>query len=378
MIRHTFAVICLVGVLGCGGTGAHLHLDTDEVTPKGKISVHFVALDSFAENAWIGIIPSSVPHGSESTNDGHDISFQYISGRTEGTMMFTAPAAPGSYDFRMHDTDSDGTEVTAVTFTVRWPEGSGENASLSLDRTDFAPNDEIQVHFTAEREFASNGWVGIVPSSVPHGSESENDRHDLAYEYLSGRFGGTMTFTAPSEPGSYDFRMHDTDNEGREVASVSFRVLAQGSSVWQSPAIEPTAAPHATGEAQIARNDVNEVFVLNTGFFSETRFGNPKRANVQFQIPADEMSNPRRIEFTLDATRAGDHLVDNTTTWFRYVADGGQIFEPTRPCTIVVTRPFTGGPESVFRGEIPPCPVHSAGIDYTISASFEMRGEPAE
>jgi hypothetical protein len=34
-----------------------------------------------------------------------------------------------------------------------------------------------------------------------------------------------MVFTAPSEPGEYDLRMHDTDSNGKEIASVSFKVV---------------------------------------------------------------------------------------------------------------------------------------------------------
>lgn len=38
------------------------------------------------------------------------------------------------------------------------------------------------------------------------------------------RWGGVLTFRAPEQAGSYDFRMHDTDNGGREVAYVTFTV----------------------------------------------------------------------------------------------------------------------------------------------------------
>jgi hypothetical protein len=63
-----------------------------------------------------------------------------------------------------------------------------------------------------------------VPSHVPHGSEAENDKNDIAYQYLKGMQSGTMIFKAPAKIGAYDFRMHDTDNNGKEVASVSFQV----------------------------------------------------------------------------------------------------------------------------------------------------------
>lgn len=105
-------------------------------------------------------------------------------------------------------------------------EAQSSAASLKLTRDRYAPGEAIVVNFTAPEGYASNAWIGIIPSRVPHGSEAENDRHDLSYQYLQKRASGNMTFIAPKEPGEYDLRLHDTDNNGREVASVSFRVDA--------------------------------------------------------------------------------------------------------------------------------------------------------
>lgn len=160
------------------------------------------------------------------------------------------------------------------------------------------------------------------------------------------------------------------------------------------------AAPEgATGEAVIVKDGVKEVYPLNTGFFSETRFDDPKKAEIQFQFPGEEFSNARRIEMTLDATKAGTHYADGKaindsmfhdkelnigeqtpegrTAIFRFVADGGQIFPPKDACVINITSSYTATPNGVFAGEISDCIVHSAGIDYNISSViFIMRGVP--
>ena len=99
-------------------------------------------------------------------------------------------------------------------------------ASLRLSRDRYAPGDAIEVTFTASPDYAGNAWIGIIPSWVAHGSEAENDRHDLSYQYLQKQASGSMTFIAPKEPGDYDLRLHDSDNNGKEVASVSFQVIA--------------------------------------------------------------------------------------------------------------------------------------------------------
>lgn len=116
------------------------------------------------------------------------------------------------------------------------PGGSGRPA-LWLDRTTVAPGQTVTVHFKGAEGFAENAWIGIVPSGVPHGNERTNDDHDLAYQYLHGRVAGSLTFKAPVRPGSYDFRMHDTDDYGREMASVTFRVVSSGQG---SPPHKPT------------------------------------------------------------------------------------------------------------------------------------------
>ncbi|MCI5144490.1 MAG: hypothetical protein D3923_02965 [Candidatus Electrothrix sp. AR3] len=200
-----------------------MHLNKNNFLPGEEINVQFTSPDTFTDNAWIGIIPSNVQHGSELVNDKFDLSYQYLKKRTSGTLTFKAPTKEGSYDFRMHDTDNDGREVASVSFTVTSSKLS-ELSSLQLNKNNFSPEEEIKVHFTVSGNFADNAWIGIIPSHVQHGSESVNDKFDLSYQYLKKRTSGTLTFKAPTEEGSYDFRMHDTDNNGREITSVSFKV----------------------------------------------------------------------------------------------------------------------------------------------------------
>ncbi len=197
-----------------------MNLDKYSFKPMEEIKLHFKAGTGFATNAWIGIIPSHVTHGSESENDKHDLTYQYLSGKASGVLIYKAPQKPGTYDFRMHNTDNNGKEVAHITFIVL-----GKNdAQLTLTKSVFSPGEDIAVTFKAGPGFAKNAWIGIVPSHVNHGSESENDKHDLTYQYLSGKDSGILVYKAPAKPGKYDFRMHDTDNNGKEVTFVSFSV----------------------------------------------------------------------------------------------------------------------------------------------------------
>ena len=116
------------------------------------------------------------------------------------------------------------------------------SASLRLDRDRFVTGEAFTVHFTAPGSWPNDAWVGIIPSAIPHGDERQNDNHDIAYQYLGKRTAGSLTFTAPSA-GDWDLRLHDTDNGGKEFASVGFRVDAAAPTGGR----EYTAAPMPGG-----------------------------------------------------------------------------------------------------------------------------------
>lgn len=124
------------------------------------------------------------------------------------------------YDGNQIYTVSEGAEENLTTSIIN---GS---TKLLLNKTTFSPNEKFNVYFEAPANFNRSAWVGIVPSNVTHGSESENDKYDLMYQYLEKRTSGTLSFNAPNKIGNYDLRMFDTDRDGREVASVSFTVTS--------------------------------------------------------------------------------------------------------------------------------------------------------
>ena len=100
---------------------------------------------------------------------------------------------------------------------------TASDSSLVLEKTVFAPGESIRVEFYASDNWARDAWIGIIPSNISHGSESVNDKYDITYQYIENRTSGVMVFKAPSL-GQWDLRMHDTDSNGREVASISFTV----------------------------------------------------------------------------------------------------------------------------------------------------------
>lgn len=95
-----------------------LHIEKVQYQPGEVIHVQFTAPADFPTDAWIGIVPSDTPHGSEEENDAVDLQYEHLDGRSSGLILFNAPEEPGSYDIRMFDSDSAGQEQAFLTFEV--------------------------------------------------------------------------------------------------------------------------------------------------------------------------------------------------------------------------------------------------------------------
>jgi len=198
-----------------------LELDKKAYLPLENVVVTFTARADYAETAWIGVVPSNVPH-TQVDSEANDLAYEYVKKRITGTMTFQAPRLEGSYDLRMFNVDIGGTEVASVTFEVKGNLGVGQ---LKLDKAAYAPGETVNVHFTAGERFTKEAWVGLFTSDLPHAKSGPSDQHDLAYRYLEGTSKGVLSFKAPYELGTYDFRMFDTsDDDGEETASVTFTV----------------------------------------------------------------------------------------------------------------------------------------------------------
>ena len=203
---------------------AKLSIPKNTFMPGDKVTLTFHVASSLPDNAWVGVIPSDIPHGSEETNDQHDVNYQYVGKKTDGTMEFQVPDQAGSYDFRLNDSDNNGTEIASVSFTVGQIKAEG---TLTLAKKSFAPGEQIPLSFTASETLPRDAWIGIIPSKVPHGKEEVNDQNDIQYQYVDKKTSGTLTFLAPPDAGTYDFRLNSADNNGVEIASVSFQIGGQ-------------------------------------------------------------------------------------------------------------------------------------------------------
>jgi hypothetical protein len=131
-IRAAAALLVVCALFSAAGTAygqiedISMWLEKTHVSPGEAIVVHFTAPQGFSPDAWIGLMPTGVPHDFEVVNDQYDfrkdtIQYRYLSGRTAGTLLFTAPAGPGMYDFRLYGDESGSVEWGVMSFFVVAP-----------------------------------------------------------------------------------------------------------------------------------------------------------------------------------------------------------------------------------------------------------------
>ena len=98
--------------------------------------------------------------------------------------------------------------------------------SVVMSKWSFRTHEEIKFTFRAPKHaLTKSAWIGIIPASISHGSEYENDKHDKGYKYLGSATMGTLTLPNPGK-GSWTVRLHDTESgtTGKELAYASFFV----------------------------------------------------------------------------------------------------------------------------------------------------------
>jgi hypothetical protein len=196
-----------------------LSLDKSNFVRGETITVHFSTNVSYQGAAWVGVIPSHIPHGDEVLADANDLSYRYLNQLTSGDLSFIAPIAQGDYDLRLFSGESNASETASVSFKLVLAKGS-----LTVSNTDLVRGEAVDVQFSSSDHLADNAWIALVPSNTAHGESAENDKYDLSYHYTKGLAAGSLGFNAPLQVGSYDFRWFDEINSGHEITFAPFNV----------------------------------------------------------------------------------------------------------------------------------------------------------
>ena len=240
------------------------------VTPGGTIAVSWTAPSSRTSRDWIALYMVG----------GGLLASGYTGGTAGGTVNFTAPAAPGQYEFRYLMNDSLVLAATSNTVTVGTP---STPFTLTATPSNVTPGGTIAVNWTAPSSRTPQDRIALY---------TVGGQTLLNFAYTGGTATGTLTFTAPATPGQYEFRylMNDTMMLAAtsnvftvSVPSTPFTLTATPSSVTPGGAITVswTAPSSRTPQDRIALYTVGGQTLLNAVYTGGTASG-----SLTFTAPA--------------------------------------------------------------------------------------------
>lgn len=178
-------------------TGPRVWLPTRVVAPGSTFAVAFAGTPGNATD-WIGL------HRLDADDRQH-LSWRYTDGVASGSLSFTAPSEPGTYQARLFAQNGYTRLAESEPFEVRAggvsppPEAAVDAVTLHVDPLAVAPSGSVTVAF-AGTPGNDNDWIGLYRLGA-------DDRQYLHLDYTRGVVSGRLAFTAPSEPGRYEFRL---------------------------------------------------------------------------------------------------------------------------------------------------------------------------
>ncbi|MFC1715039.1 cohesin domain-containing protein, partial [Candidatus Poribacteria bacterium] len=160
------------------------------VKPGDEIVVSYSGAPGGSSD-WIGIFRVGA-------SDGEYISWQYTGGTENGALTFIAPSESGNYNFRLFPGGSDNSLPNASNAVTVTEETDVEPALLASPGN-VKPGGSIVVSYSNAPGNAWD-WIGMF-------REGTSDREYIGYHFLNGSRNGTVIFAAPTETGTYNFRM---------------------------------------------------------------------------------------------------------------------------------------------------------------------------
>lgn len=193
-LREQMLYYIATGLTGTNSGTGNLYTIKNVFSPGETIVVEFKNLPGNSSD-WINIVPVGSPDGSAGN-------WQHLNGKKSGQLSF-GPQPAGEYEARAFYNNS-----YKVEYRHRFKVGGtgivgGENPPLvgrllKLDKTRFAVNEKIEIHFFNLAGNASD-WINIVPKGTPDGSAGN-------WQYTGGLKNGKLTF-AGIAAGEYETRV---------------------------------------------------------------------------------------------------------------------------------------------------------------------------
>lgn len=223
----------MLALLTALALAADVHTDAEAYWAGEAVTITWASDPGWPGQAWVGIVPAHVPHGSSAENDRNDVAYAFIpEGEATGIATLPAPSLPGEWTVRLHD--GRGAEVAHAAFTVRTPDYS--SSTLAVDPPRAHPLDTLTVTWSVPQGLPPRAWVGLLPAGAPHANAAEADAYDVAYRFLSGKTSGTWQLPAPEQADTWHLTLFsDEGPSGQLVTDTRFSVVtvdASSARLW--------------------------------------------------------------------------------------------------------------------------------------------------
>ena len=177
-------------------------------------------------------------------------------------------------------------------------ESSGEETStvtLSASASTVAPGGPLGVSFTAPEGSSAKDWIALYRMGAPNTQYSWST-------YTGGQTSGTSNLTAPTTPGTYEFRYLTDDSYTDVSRSESIAVvIASAPPDTQAPSVSltsPSSGAIISGPVTITANASDNVAVVGVQFELD---GN--------NLSAEDVSSPYSYMWTPGSGQAGAHTL---------------------------------------------------------------------
>jgi hypothetical protein len=242
------------------------------VTTGSAVTVSWSAAEGHSQQDWVALYQIGAA-------DASYLSWQYTGANLSGSMTFIAPSQAGQYEFRYFLNNGYTRVATSNQVTV----STSIVYDLSAAPSNTVTASAITVNWSAAEGHSQQDWVGLYKAGVA-------DASYLSWQYTDLALSGSMTFTAPAQPGQYEFRYFLNNGYTRvatsnPVAVVSFNMAAAPNNATSGSVM--VAVWWASGDHSVQDwVGLYQVGATDTSFLSRQYTGAALSGSMTFTAPA--------------------------------------------------------------------------------------------
>jgi IPT/TIG domain len=214
LVRVIAAAVGTLAVSACGGERRSLSPTTPSTT-SASLAVTAVRPNTGVTGRWVRIVGAGFTPVTTVTLDG--IAATKLLPESSVAMFALVPThAAGPVDIVLTNPNGESVKlIGGFTYQI---------VTVSVSPSTVEPGGQLTVSWVAPANQGAEDWIGLYKA----GGSNEDY---VWYEYTDGRTSGTLTISAPAQPGVYEFRylVDDSYNDAARSGPVMVGAAPQSS-----------------------------------------------------------------------------------------------------------------------------------------------------